>query len=87
MEDIIVKYGGRIKDNGYDHGMAAPMFIIGGATKGKVLGQNPNLSNLDNGDLKHEIYFRSIYASLLKEKMEFDAGKIGIRNESLIGAF
>lgn len=87
MEDIIVKFRGRIKDNGSDHGMAPPMFIIGEATNGKVWGKNPNLSNLDNGDLKHEIYFRSIYASLLKEKMEFDAGKIGIRNEGFSGLF
>jgi hypothetical protein len=30
------------------------------------LANNQNLSNLDNGDLKHEIDFRSVYASLLQ---------------------
>lgn len=61
--------------------------VIVGKTKGKVLGRNPNLSNLDKGDLKHEIDFRSVYASLLKDKMGFDAMKIGIRNEVLKGLF
>ncbi|WP_432671074.1 DUF1501 domain-containing protein [Flavobacterium sp. SM2513] len=86
---VFSEFGRRVKDNGSgtDHGTAAPMFIIGGSTKGKVLGNNPNLTNLDNGDLKHEIDFRSVYASVLKEKMAFDAGKIGIKNEGLRGLF
>lgn len=86
---VFSEFGRRVKDNGNgtDHGTAAPMFVIGGNTKGKVLGNNPNLSSLDNGDLKHEIDFRSVYASLLKEKMGFDAGKIGIKNEGVRGLF
>ncbi len=86
---VFSEFGRRVKDNGSgtDHGTAAPMFVIGGATKGKVLGNNPNLSNLDNGDLKYEIDFRSVYASLLREKMGFDASKIGIRNEGVRGLF
>lgn len=86
---VFSEFGRRVNDNGSgtDHGTAAPMFVIGGSTKGKVLGNNPNLSNLDNGDLKHEIDFRSVYASLLKDKMGFDANKIGINNEPLKGLF
>jgi uncharacterized protein (DUF1501 family) len=86
---VFSEFGRRVKDNGSgtDHGTAAPLFVIGGNTKGTVLGNNPNLSNLDNGDLKHEIDFRSVYACLLKEKMGFDAGKIGIKNEGVRGLF
>lgn len=86
---VFSEFGRRVKDNGSgtDHGTAAPMFVIGGNTKGKVLGANPNLFNLDNGDLKHEIDFRSVYACLLKEKMGFDASRIGINNEQLKGLF
>lgn len=86
---VFSEFGRRVKDNGSgtDHGTAAPMFIIGGSTKGKIIGNNPNLNNLDNGDLKHEIDFRSVYASLLQQKMEFDSSKIGIQNKPLSGLF
>lgn len=86
---IFSEFGRRVKDNGSgtDHGTAAPMFIIGGNNKGKIIGNNPNLSDLDNGDLKHQIDFRSVYASLLQHKMEFDYSKIGIHNKPLSGLF
>jgi uncharacterized protein (DUF1501 family) len=63
------------------------MFIIGGNNRGKIIGNNPNLSDLENGDLKHEIDFRSVYASLLQNKLNFDSTKIGIRNKALEGLF
>ena len=86
---VFSEFGRRVKDNGNgtDHGTAAPMFIIGGNNKGTILGNNPDLANLDNGDLKYEIDFRSVYASLLKEKMNFDYSKIGIRNTPVSGLF
>ena len=37
--------------------------------------------------LKHEIDFRSVYASLLQNKLNFDSTKIGIRNKALEGLF
>lgn len=86
---VFSEFGRRVKDNGNgtDHGTAAPMFIIGGNNKGTILGNNPNLADLENGDLKYEIDFRSVYASLLKEKMNFDYSKIGIRNAPVSGLF
>ena len=86
---VFSEFGRRVKDNGNgtDHGTAAPMFIIGGNNKGTILGNNPDLSNLDNGDLKYETDFRSVYASLLKEKMNFDYSKIGISNKPVSGLF
>ena len=86
---VFSEFGRRVHDNGKgtDHGTAAPMFIIGGNNKGKIIGNNPNLSDLDNGDLKHEIDFRSVYASLLQNKMNFDYTKIGIKNKALEGLF
>ena len=86
---VFSEFGRRVKDNGNgtDHGTAAPMFIIGGNNKGTILGKNPNLSDLDNGDLKYEIDFRSVYATLLKQKMNFDYTKIGISNNQLNGIF
>ena len=86
---VFSEFGRRVKDNGNgtDHGTAAPMFIIGGNNKGTILGNNPDLANLDNGDLKYEIDFRSVYASLLKEKLDFDFTKIGIKNKAVSGLF
>jgi uncharacterized protein (DUF1501 family) len=86
---VFSEFGRRVKDNGSgtDHGTAAPMFVIGGSTKGKIIGNNPNLADLDNGDLKYEIDFRSVYASLLQNKMNFDYTKIGINNTVLNGLF
>ena len=86
---VFSEFGRRVKDNGNgtDHGTAAPMFIIGGSNKGKIIGNNPNLVDLDNGDLKYEIDFRSVYASLLQRKMNFDYTKIGITNTILNGLF
>jgi len=86
---VFSEFGRRVKDNGNgtDHGTAAPMFVIGGNNKGTIIGKNPNLSDLDNGDLKYEIDFRSVYATLLKQKMNFDYSKIGIINKPLEGIF
>ncbi|MEY2631020.1 MAG: hypothetical protein RLZZ469_1917 [Bacteroidota bacterium] len=86
---VFSEFGRRVKDNGNgtDHGTAAPIFIIGGSNQGKVLGNNPNLSDLDEGDLKYQIDFRSVYAALLKHKLAFDAQTIGISTKPIVGLF
>lgn len=86
---VFSEFGRRVKDNGKgtDHGTAAPLFIIGGNNKGTIIGNNPNLADLDNGDLKYEVDFRSVYATLLRDKMNFDHTKIGITNSVLKGIF
>jgi uncharacterized protein (DUF1501 family) len=86
---VFSEFGRRVKDNGKgtDHGTAAPLFVIGGNTKGNVIGKNPNLTDLDEGDLKYQIDFRSVYSSLLQQKLAFDPTKIGIKNSPLQGLF
>jgi transcription-repair coupling factor (superfamily II helicase) len=42
---------------------------------------------LNKGDLIHEIDFRSVYATLLKQKFNFDAGQIGITQNALNSLF
>jgi uncharacterized protein (DUF1501 family) len=62
------EFGRRVAENangGTDHGAAAPMFIIGGTVKGGLLGQYPSLVDLDRGDLKFNIDFRSVYGTVL----------------------
>ncbi len=86
---VFSEFGRRVKDNGNgtDHGTAAPMFVIGGNNKGKIIGNNPNLSDLDAGDLKYEIDFRSVYASLLENQLDFDPKKIGTAQSKLMDLF
>lgn len=59
--------------NGTDHGTAAPMFIAGGPVKGGFYGDEPSLTDLDNGDLKFTTDFRSVYATLLEELIGVEA--------------
>lgn len=86
---IFSEFGRRVKENGSgtDHGTAAPVFIIGGNNKGKIIGNNPNLEDLDNGDLKHQFDFRSVYATLLQQKLQVPPSKMGLKQEILRGVF
>lgn len=86
---IFSEFGRRVKDNGSgtDHGTAAPVFIIGGNNKGKIIGENPNLIDLDEGDLKYKIDFRSVYATLLNNKLKFNPKMIGIDNNPIDNLF
>ncbi|MBK8846948.1 MAG: DUF1501 domain-containing protein [Bacteroidetes bacterium] len=86
---IFSEFGRRVHENGTgtDHGTAGPMFIIGGNNKGNVLGKNPDLGNLDKGDLIYDIDFRSVYATLLKEKFNFDPLQININNQIIKDLF
>jgi len=82
---VFSEFGRRVKENGNgtDHGTAGPMMIIGGNTKGKIIGNNPNMAQLDQVDLIFETDFRSVYATLLKSKFNFDPSLINIKNDVL----
>ncbi|GAB5535153.1 MAG: DUF1501 domain-containing protein [Rubricoccaceae bacterium] len=68
------EFGRRIQENGSegtDHGTAAPVFLFGPAAEGGLYGPEPDLDDLDNdGNLKHAIDFREVYASVLKSWFE-----------------
>ena len=62
------EFGRRVAENGSqgtDHGAAAPMFLFGESLKGGLHGKAPDLTDLVDGDVKHQIDFRQVYASLL----------------------
>ena len=86
---VFSEFGRRVKENGTgtDHGTAGPMIIIGGKNKGKIVGKNANLNNLDNGDLIFEHDFRSVYATLLQHKLSFNPKLININNEAIKDIF
>lgn len=62
------EFGRRVAENGSqgtDHGAAAPVFLFGDTLKGGLHGEPPDLADLVDGDVKHKIDFRQVYASLL----------------------
>ncbi len=62
------EFGRRVGQNGSggtDHGTANNLFVIGESVKPGVYNQSPNLTDLDNGDLKFETDFRRVYATVL----------------------
>ena len=66
------EFGRRVAQNGSggtDHGTAAPMFLFGPMARAGVLGKLPSLTDLDNGDLKHNLDFRSVYTGVLEDWM------------------
>ncbi len=74
------EFGRRVKQNasaGTDHGTANNVFLIGGNLKRpKVLNEAPDLSDLDEGDLKFSVDFRQIYASLLEDWLDMKGTKV-----------
>jgi len=67
------EFGRRVAQNasgGTDHGTAAPMFLMGPAVKGGIVGEHPSLTDLDHGDLKYRTDFRSVYATVLQSWLD-----------------
>ncbi|MFM9064533.1 MAG: DUF1501 domain-containing protein, partial [Pirellula sp.] len=70
------EFGRRVSENaslGTDHGAAAPMFLAGPKLPKAIHGIQPDLSDLEDGDLRYKIDFRSVYASVLERWMWTDS--------------
>jgi len=84
LDDTLImtfsEFGRRVKQNasgGTDHGTANNMFLMGGRLKKQgFYNAAPQLTDLDKGDLKYEIDFRSVYSSILDDWLEADADQI-----------
>ena len=84
FDDVLMmtfsEFGRRVSQNasgGTDHGTANNMFIIGGGLKEKgMLNAMPDLSNLEEGDLKHSVDFKNVYATILNKWLNADDKKI-----------
>jgi uncharacterized protein (DUF1501 family) len=70
------EFGRRVSQNasgGTDHGTANNMFFISGALKKKgLLNDMPDLNNLQDGDLKHKVDFKNVYATILNKWLGAD---------------
>lgn len=72
---VYSEFGRRVAANashGTDHGTAGPVFIAGAPVKGGLYGEEPSLTDLDDGDLKGSADFRDIYHELLAKTVGAD---------------
>lgn len=84
FNDVLIttfsEFGRRVSQNasgGTDHGTANNMFLIGGGLQQKgILNPLPDLNDLLDGDLKHKVDFKDVYATILKNWLKADDKKI-----------
>ncbi|GIG91373.1 DUF1501 domain-containing protein [Plantactinospora endophytica] len=65
---VYSEFGRRVRGNasdGTDHGTAGPVLVLGGQVTGGLYGEQPSLSDLDDGDLKATVDFRQVYGTVL----------------------
>ncbi|MEO8568549.1 MAG: DUF1501 domain-containing protein [Ginsengibacter sp.] len=75
FQDVMVmtfsEFGRRVSQNasgGTDHGTANNMFFISGGLKQKgLINGMPDLNDLNDGDLKHTVDFKNVYATVLNK--------------------
>ncbi|OSZ73761.1 twin-arginine translocation pathway signal [Chitinophagaceae bacterium IBVUCB2] len=80
FEDVMLftfsEFGRRVNQNasnGTDHGTANNMFLVSGGLKQKgMLNAMPDLADLNEGDLKHNVDFKNVYATILNKWLKAD---------------
>jgi uncharacterized protein (DUF1501 family) len=74
------EFGRRVRANasdGTDHGTASNVFLAGPAVAGgRLIGDQPSMTDLDDGDLKFHTDFRDLYAAVLTGVLGADPGPI-----------
>jgi uncharacterized protein (DUF1501 family) len=73
------EFGRRVAANasqGTDHGTSGPVLIAGQPVTGGFYGDQPSLTDLDDGDLKTTTDFRDTYATLLAKVLNTDPARI-----------
>ena len=84
FEDVLLfsfsEFGRRVSQNasgGTDHGTANNMFLVSGGLKQKgLINAMPDLSDLQDGDLKYKVDFKNVYATVLNKWLKADDFKI-----------
>ena len=64
------EFGRRVYSNasyGSDHGTAFPIFLFGKGLKPGIGGKNPDLSDLNGGNLKYKVDYRQVYTSVVQD--------------------
>ncbi|MEM9202347.1 MAG: S-layer homology domain-containing protein [Actinomycetota bacterium] len=90
---VVSEFGRRLRrnnSNGTDHGAAGVAFVLGSKVNGGLIGEYPSLTDVTRrGDLKHNVDFRSLYATVLDTWMAADPQQIlgGSSPSTLSGLF
>jgi uncharacterized protein (DUF1501 family) len=82
------EFGRRVQANasqGTDHGTAGPVLIAGNPVKGGFYGEQPSLTDLDDGDLKTNVDFRAVYGELLAKVLGADPAQVLGRASAAVG--
>lgn len=83
------EFGRRVAENGSrgtDHGAANNVYLMGGQLKKQGFYNNgPNLTQLEEGDLKFEIDFRQIYATILRDWLQGGAQRAWFQEFKSLG--
>ena len=69
------EFGRRTDENGSkgtDHGEASCMFCMGGSVRGGVIGDNPDLANLNKNNLIYKTDYRDVYATIENKWFGYD---------------
>lgn len=70
MAMTFTEFGRRAKSNasyGTDHGTSTPVFLFGPGLNPGIYGTNPDLNDLQNGNLKYNIDYRNVYTSIVQD--------------------
>ncbi|HEY0638209.1 MAG TPA: DUF1501 domain-containing protein, partial [Pseudonocardiaceae bacterium] len=76
---VYSEFGRRVAANtsdGTDHGTAGPLFVAGPRVRGGFHGEQPGLTDLDDGDLRPTTDFRDVYAALLAGVLDAEPGRV-----------
>lgn len=72
---VYSEFGRRVRANasdGTDHGTAGPVFVLGPGVVGGLYGEQPSLTDLDDGDLKATLDFREVFGTVLASVLQAD---------------
>lgn len=73
------EFGRRAESNGSygtDHGKAAPMLVFGKGVNPGITGTNPDLNNLDSGNVRMQYDYRQVFTAALMDWLEADSAAI-----------
>jgi len=93
LDDTLVmtfsEFGRRVEQNasnGTDHGTANNVLVFGGKLKKPgIFNDAPDLTQLDNGDLKYQVDFRDVYATLLDKWLDVNNSQVLNKNFKGLG--
>lgn len=73
------EFGRRVRENasrGTDHGTAGPVFVAGGSLAAGPINGHPSLTELEQGDLKFSVDYRTVYSTVLEKWLGIPSGEV-----------